>query len=99
VTLRIVRSGTWLYDNAVAKPVDIIGLDYDWWYELAKADGGLEPGEVPEPLSHDGFLYYARFQRTGETSEPTWVDTFARQSIDAAMRDAQEKVPVSITWE
>ena len=63
MALRIVRSGTWMYDDCVAMPVDIIGLDYDWWYELGKADDQLEPGEEPESLSATGFLYYARFQR------------------------------------
>ena len=98
MTLRIVRSGTWLYDDPIRLPVDIIGLGYDFWYEIGKADGQLEPSEEPEPLSPQALLYYARFQRAGETSEPTWVDSIGRQTIDAAMRDAQEKAPASITW-
>lgn len=28
--IKIVKSGTWLYDGTVEKPVDIIALDYDW---------------------------------------------------------------------
>ena len=98
MTLRIVRSGTWLYDDAVAKPVDIIGLDYDFWYELGKSEDQLEPGERPKPLSPEGLLYYARFRHAGETSEPTWVDSPGRATIDAAISDAQEKAPGSITW-
>jgi len=98
MALRIIKAGTWLYNNEVARPVDIIALDYDFWYELGKADEQLETGEEPEPLSPEGFLYYARFQRAGETSEPTWVDSPGRRTIDAAMNDAQEKVPRPISW-
>ena len=98
MTLRIVRTGTWLYDQSVARPVDIVGLDYDFWYELGKADDQLEPGEKPEPLSAEGLLYYARFQHAGETSEPTWVESPGRSSVEAAMKDAQEKSLSGITW-
>jgi hypothetical protein len=31
--VEIVRSGSWLYDWVAPQPVDIVGLDYDYWYE------------------------------------------------------------------
>ena len=71
MSIKIVQTGSWLYDDTVEMPVDVVALDYDWWYELAKADGQLEESEVPEALGSDGFLYYARFQRSGERNEPT----------------------------
>jgi hypothetical protein len=95
---RIVRSGTWLYDKAVSKPVDIVGLDYDFWYEMHKSDGLLAQGEEPEPFSPEGLLYYARFKKAGDASEPTWVESPGRTTVEAAMRDAQDKVPGPITW-
>lgn len=98
MALRIVRSGTWRYDNTVARPVDIIGLDYDFWYELARRDDLLEPGEQPEPLSPDGYLYYVRFRCAGEISEPTWVDSPAHGSVDRAVNDAQGQVLDPIAW-
>jgi hypothetical protein len=79
--------------------VDVIGLDYDYWYELAKADDRLEQGEQPEALSSEGLLYYARFRHAGEQSEPTSVDSIGRSTIDVAMRDAEEAAPGAITWE
>ena len=87
-----------MYDDCVAMPVDIVALDCDWWYELSKADDQLEPGEEPEPLTAEGFLYYARFKYAGEDSLPTWVESAGRRTIDAAMRDAEEKVPGDILW-
>jgi hypothetical protein len=44
----IVRKGEWLYDGCVPKPVYAVKLNYDFWYEIAKADGTLEPDEEPE---------------------------------------------------
>ncbi|MBK7951771.1 MAG: hypothetical protein IPK00_24155 [Deltaproteobacteria bacterium] len=98
MTLVVVRTGTWLYDGSVDMPVDIIGLDYDFWYQIGKADDQLEPGEEPEALSPEGFLYYVRFRLAGDPTEPTWVDSPGRSSVDAAMRDAQGKAPSAISW-
>lgn len=99
MTLKIVRTGRWLYDGTVEQPVDIVAFDHDWWYELAKADGTLEDGEVAKPLGRDGVLYYARFQRAGEDQEPTWVDSDGYKTCEEAMQAAQEKVASPITWE
>ena len=52
--LKIVRTGTWLYDGTVEKPVDIIALEYDWWYSLASKDGQLDDDVEPNPLGPDG---------------------------------------------
>lgn len=91
-------TGSWRYDATVTQPVDIVGLDYDFWYALAKADDQLEPGEEPEAFSPEGLLYYVRFRHAGETSEPTWVDSPAHRSIEAAMQAAESKAPSSISW-
>jgi len=98
MSLKIVQTGIWFYDDTVEMPVDVVGLDYDWWYELAKADGQLDDGEVPEALGSDGFLYYARFQRAGERNEPTWVDSYGHKTTEEAMKAAQEKVVDRIVW-
>lgn len=75
MSIEILKRGVWLYDGSVEKSVDIISLSYDWWYSMAEADGMLEVGEEPESLNARGTLYYVRFQRAGETEEPTWVDS------------------------
>ncbi len=99
MTLRIVRIGSWLYGGTVSTPVDIVALDYDWWYKLGEADGALEPGETPKPLGQGGFLYYARFRRALETSEPTWPDSPGYSTIAEAVAHAESKVTGGITWQ
>ncbi len=94
----IVRSGSWVYAGEVAMPVDIVGLPYDFWYELARSDDQLEPDETARPLGDDELLYYFRFRHAGDTVEPTWPDSAAYDTIDVAMREAQAIAPSHITW-
>ena len=98
MTLRIVACGTWLYGGCVEAPVDIVALDCDWDYELHCADGHSDLEALPEPLNEAGFLYYARFRHTFETSEPTWPDSPACQAIEEAQRHAERKVVGGIKW-
>jgi hypothetical protein len=98
MALVIMLNGHWLYDEKVEMPVDIVGIDRDWWFELSKADGMLEDGEAPMPLGDNGLLYYARFRHAGEVEEPTWVDTHGCATLAQAMAAAQDKVPTPITW-
>ncbi|CAM4298926.1 MULTISPECIES: hypothetical protein [Alteromonadales] len=98
MTLSIVESGIWFYANSIEKPVDIISLNYDWWFELAKADDQLEPDEKPEPLNQLGVLYYVRFKHATESDEPTWPDSVGCQTIEEAKKIAQSKSPSQIVW-
>jgi hypothetical protein len=97
--MKIVRSGTWLYDGTVERNVDVVALNFDWWYELAKEDVSLEEGEQPLPLGPDGVLYYARFQRAGDTSTATWVDTPGHPTLAAAMQAAEQRVVSGVKWQ
>ncbi|TYT26470.1 hypothetical protein FZO89_09490 [Luteimonas viscosa] len=99
MTLRIIRVGSWLYGGSVDTPVDIVALDYDYWYKLGEADCALEPGETPEPLGQGGFLYYARFRHALETSEPTWPDSPGYSTIAQAVAHAESKVTGGIVWQ
>lgn len=56
-----VASGSWLYDDSVRMPVWIVGLDYDYSYELGKADDRLDEGEAPLEFGPEGLLYYTYF--------------------------------------
>ena len=94
----IVKNGSWFYDNSAEKPVDVISLDYDFWCEIGKANDQLEPNEEPEPMNEKGVLYYYRFGRALETSEPTWVDSAGYRDLDEAMAKAQERAPSRIEW-
>lgn len=96
--MKIVRRGRWSYDAAVVVPVDIVSLNYDFWHELAKADGQLEPDEVPQPMNKRGVLYYVRFRHAGETTTPTWPDSAGFPDIEQAMRAAEKKAPSAVEW-
>ena len=95
---KIVKKGTWLYDGLIEKPVDIVAMGFDWWYELAKADEQLEEGEKPEPLGKDGYLYYVRFQNAGEAELPTWVDSAGYGNLEEAIKEAEAKIQGAIKW-
>lgn len=93
---RVVRSGTWLYDGTVKRPIYIVELDYDFWFEMCKGDGFLEPGEKPE-LNADGFLYYVCFWKVPK-KPPIQVDSVGHDSIHQTSEYAQSKVPTQISW-
>ena len=89
----------WLYDEIAPTLVDIVALDYDFWFNLAQADDTLDPDEEPTPLGSQGFLYYARFKHAGDIEEPTWVESPGRATVQEAMRDAEAKTAGPIKWQ
>ena len=93
----IVKRGEWLYDESVYKPAYIVKLDYDFWYEMGKADGDLEPDETPE-LNEEGFLYYVCFKSDPETI-PGWVDSPGFKTIEKACDWAESQVPGTLSWD
>lgn len=95
-TREIVRQGRWLYDGTVFQPVTIVRLNYDFWYEIVRADGLGEPGDEPE-LNAEGFQYYLCFQ-SDPTAHPGWVDSVGFDSVEAASQWANSKVPSPIEW-
>lgn len=98
--MEIVRSGRWQYGDDVDKPVDIVALTYDFWFELAEADEQLDPGEIPTQLGAEGVLFYVRFRHAGEASTPTWPDSGGLPTLDAAMTAAEERIaPTTIIWD
>jgi len=97
--MEILRQGKWLYGGVTLLPVDIVSLDYDFWYSMAEADDQLEPGETPTPLNDDGVLYYYRFRRAGDLETPTWPDSGGYSVLDDVMVAAQERAPSPIEWD
>lgn len=97
--MEIVKSGRWIYAEAANRPVDIVGLPYDFWFELAKADDQLDPDETPTKPGQDGPLFYVRFTHAGETSTPTWPDSNGYPTLDAAIVAAEGRVPTAIIWD
>ena len=95
----LVRTGTWWYAGEVAKPVEVFGLTYDFFHELGKADGDLEPWEEPQPLGEDGLLYYHRFRDAGSGFDTApWPESLGTETVAAAMAEAEARVP-GIVWD
>ncbi|UGT43416.1 hypothetical protein LTV02_08530 [Nocardia yamanashiensis] len=93
----IVATGSWLYDEVVRRPVFVVRLDYDFWHEVARADGTLEAGEEPT-LDSKGHAYYVSFKVVGEET-PFWPDSGPHLSADEARIAARTRVPSTITWQ
>ncbi|ROR96662.1 hypothetical protein EDD28_1249 [Salana multivorans] len=94
----IVARGRWTYDGVRELPVDIVGLDHDFWFELDRADGVAGPDDRPRQPDAPGLLYYVRFRHAGETSTPTWPDSAGYPTVEEARRAAESRVPGAIVW-
>lgn len=93
----IVATGSWLYADTVPKPVFLIRLDYDFWYEVAREEGTLAAGEEPL-LDSAGHAYYVSFKAV-HNDESFWPDSGPHHSLDEARTTAESKVPSPITWQ
>lgn len=95
--MRVFRSGTWTDESGRAQLIDIVGLPYDYWYELADVNGELERGQRPTLfLAPDRLLYYVRVAGAG-TKKPR-PDSAAFQTVGAAVADAEAK-PGDVAWD
>jgi hypothetical protein len=94
--LTVVARGTWLYANTRPMPVAIVRLDHDHWYEIAKENGDLESGDVPN-VNAEGHAYYVSYSniRDGGTF---WPDSQTHRSLGDARADAESRAPSPITW-
>ncbi|MFI6101175.1 hypothetical protein ACIA8G_37000 [Lentzea sp. NPDC051213] len=94
--LSVVARGTWLYAHTRPMPVAIVRLDYDYWYEFAKAANDLEIGDVPR-VDAEGHAYYVSYSnvRDGDTFRP---DSVTHLSHGDARADAEARAPSLITW-
>jgi|GEM_PF-1680567 len=91
----IVLSGEWLYDGTAPMPVHIVRMNYDYWYELAKAEGRLELGEKPD-LNEEGCRYYLLF--SDKPGPPWWPDESGGASVAEAKRRAETALPSEVQW-
>jgi hypothetical protein len=94
---KVVAIGEWLYGGSTPAPVRVVQLDYDFWYEIAAANGELGDGERPE-LNDKGYLFYVRFTPGWEEGEPFWPDSLVADSIEAAKQEAEARVQSPIAW-
>ena len=96
--LRVVATGTWVYDQSVPVTVRVVESDRDFWFDIAEADGNLEDEERPW-LSEDGLCYYVCFHEGWEPGKPFWPDSVGFLSLDEARAAAEATVPSPLDWE
>jgi len=98
VDVKILRSGTWTDAEGTRRPVDITGMPYDYWYELAALEGTLEKGQMPTLFfGTDRLLYYVRLEGAG-TKKPK-PDSIAFPTLAAAVEHAEQSVSGAIRWD
>ncbi|MFB7719472.1 hypothetical protein [Nocardia sp. NPDC056100] len=93
----IVAAGSWLYDDVVRMSVLVVRLDYDFWYEVAREEDTLTPGEEPF-LDSSGHAYYVSFKDVLNDAS-FWPDSGPHRSVDEARAAAESRVPSPICWQ
>jgi hypothetical protein len=95
----VVATGVWLYDDVAPMAVRVVMLDFDFWHQVAAADGDLERGEAPE-LNDEGRLYYVR-HRPGwpDGDQPFWPDSQGFYALADAIAFAESAVPGPVVWQ
>jgi hypothetical protein len=85
---RVVLSGTWLYGGDVPKPVEVVRLAYDYYFELP-SDDGRSPW-APYPPNAEGAFYYVR----ADGGDFLGFPPFATMDAARAWADAQPWAPI-----
>jgi hypothetical protein len=92
----LVLRGKWLYDNCVYQPVQIFVLDYDYYHEIAKADGQLEPGDEPY-LNEKGEMYMIKWDDNPDFQAFGPIDS-GGLTLEEAKNKVEEQVS-GVVWE
>ena len=96
-TTKEVKSGKWKYDNCKFMTVKIFELNYDYWYEIAKADDRLEKNECPN-LNSEGVSYMIKWGEGEFADEDLVTKDWGGLDIVTAMNQAESKVQGGIIW-
>lgn len=94
---RSAAVGEWPYDGTAPTRVLVVRLDFDFWYELAKADGTLEPDEQPV-MNADGHAYYVRYRPGWSEGERFWPDSGGFLNLTEAKQEAEATLPGPGRW-
>jgi hypothetical protein len=93
-----VKTGKWVYDNEVTLIVKIFRLNYDYYYEIAKADDRLESNEEPN-LNKNGESYMIKWGE-GEFSDKDLVTRdWGGLTLESAIKKAESKIKTDIKWD
>lgn len=102
---RIVRKGLWPLDNSNATTgaqgkVFVIAQDFDWWFEISRLKGELQPDQRPK-LNADGEAFYVFFDQEGKWGEtpPFFLKSPGFMSLNDAINWASTQLTAPIYWE
>jgi hypothetical protein len=95
--LKVVATGTWLYDDSVPTVVRVIETDRDFWFDIGDADKDLSEGEVPQ-INPIGLVYYLRTKPGWEPGQAFWPDSQGFMTIEDAKAAAETQVPGTVSW-
>jgi hypothetical protein len=56
MVLAMIRTGHWQYAGTVAMTVDIVGRDYDFWFESLRSADALASGDEPMQPDPQGLI-------------------------------------------
>jgi hypothetical protein len=92
---KILKKGRWKYDDLIDKGVIIVAINYDYWYELEKADGFDMTDEKPE-LNEMGEMYMIEWtDKDFEKQESFSVGTL---ELASTIEQAEIVVNRKIEW-
>ena len=93
----VLDSGRCMWRGDTHIGVHLIRIPYDYWYELGKADGNLEPGAHPE-LGNDGFGYYIVWGDDPLGWKISGVSSPTMKTPDEAFAWANLEAKSDVTW-
>lgn len=94
--VEVVVVGEWRYADTQTRQVVVLRTNYDFWYEIAKADGKLESDEQPS-LNADGFRYYLLYDTWPEGGQ-FWPDGIGSLTEQDAKEAAEKMLPSPVRW-
>ena len=96
-TWAILDSGRCLWHGSTDIGAHLVRIPYDYWYELGKADGNLEPDEQPE-LGPDGFGYYIIWGDNPLGCNISGVSSPTMKTRDKARTWADHEAKSKVQW-
>jgi hypothetical protein len=94
---REVMVGQWFYDNIIPKIVKIFALNYDYNYEIAKADDQLEELEKPE-LNENGEMFMIKWGNGSFSDKDLVTKEYGGLDLNSAINKAENIVHGKIEW-
>ncbi|MGN6420771.1 MAG: hypothetical protein ACTHMC_24885 [Pseudobacter sp.] len=94
---RLIIRGQWIYGEITPMLVQIFAINYDYYYEINKADGFLDKEDKPK-LNELGEQYFIAWHENDFFSWSGTID-YGGISLEEAKQGAQMLVQDRIKWD